>query len=416
MLLSRPIMNLDSYYFAASAVDTSKTGSPKTEILIDLFTARNFFGFADLTKKKLISKAKSLCEDWNKRYYKPYSKYQDAGSRSHSAHYSVLSEYRFEKLALGNNGKSGGATRKGPGEPTKWKMEEHQTQVILSLTNWWFVNKNKNFDRPIRLEPKDLHVTLKISSTVFAPSGAPINLAPHDGASRRSNLFFDRSGLILSFPVMMGLLSDTNFEAFVNKVFQEYQSQNPPPSEPESDVSVREADADIQEVDNREIPATPASTKNLVSARQENQPPDAGAGAEDASFSASAAEEEGGNSNNEVQSETAPLKKRRRPTSRLSLGDRVNIERLRKKLVHELPAIEEEEENAEAAAAAAEAEAKRKRWEEEEDMRSKILESRQESELRSMELATEKLNEEREKKLQAEVETALNLKRNATQD
>ena len=407
-------MNLDSYYFAASAVDTSKTGSPKTEILLDLFTARNFFGFADLTKKKLISKAKSLCEDWNKRYYKPYSKYQDAGSRSHSAHYSILSEYRFEKLSLGNNSKTGGATRKGPGEPTKWKMEEHQTQVVLSLTNWWFVNKNKNFDRPIRLEPKDLHVTLKISSTVFAPPGAPINLAPQNEASRRSNLFFDRSGLILSFPVMMGLLNDTNFEAFVNKVFQEYQAQNPPPSEPEILDVDSAADADSQEVNNLEIPETPVSTKNLASARQENQTPDAAAAAaiEDASFSASAAEE-GGNSD-KIQSETAPLKKRRRPTSRLSLGDSVNIERLRKKLVHELPPIEEEEE--ENAEAAAEAEAKRKKWEEEEDMRSKILESRQESELRRMELATEKLNEEREKKLQAEVETALNLKSNATQD
>lgn len=318
---------MDNYYFGISAVDAGKLYSPKTEVLLDLPTAQSFFEMAELTKNKLAEKAKQLCSDWNERFYKPYLKYQDAGTRSHIANYSILSEHHFERSISGYRGLTKKTTG-GAGTGLD-KIENHKTEVVLSLTNWWFVNKYKNHDKPIQVEPKDLHATIKIASTIFAPPGAEIKtpLLDDDENSRRDSLFFDRSGLIVSYPIMIGLLSDRAFHAFVAEVCARYKDETL-----EKMFKGRgERESRAENVGDK----VSKGSENSVSAEAETE-----TGSEKNQASEEAEEEEGSQ---------LPIVKKRRPRSatKLSLGDVVNIKRLRRKLEPNLSTIVEEEEEEE---------------------------------------------------------------------
>lgn len=61
---------------------------------------------------------------------------------------------------------------------------------------------------------KDLHVSLKLSSTVFKTAEAS-----------DASFHFDKNGWVVPYPALIGLLNDREFEKFLNKVYDKYTEE-----------------------------------------------------------------------------------------------------------------------------------------------------------------------------------------------
>jgi len=100
----------------------------------------------------------------------------------------------------------------------KRKIEQHHSELVLSITNWWYVKKHQSTFKPVSVTPKDLHVSIKLSSTVFK------------SADDTGDLHFDKNGWIVPYPAIIGLLSNSEFSEFWSKVHQKFISETEPES------------------------------------------------------------------------------------------------------------------------------------------------------------------------------------------
>lgn len=122
--------------------------------------------------------------------------------RSHIAEHQVIAQHCFSSCVLT--------------EPFGRKRSaDHRTEVILSITNWWFVKNHQNDFRPVSVGLKDLHVSLKLSSTVFKSPDSTSD----------SGLYFDKNGWIVPYPALIGLLNDSDFADFLGKAYRKFRSE-----------------------------------------------------------------------------------------------------------------------------------------------------------------------------------------------
>jgi len=59
---------MKKHFFAITIEDDSKSYHPKTRTILDIPTAINFFGNADLTLKIVGGSVRSMCDKWNDKY------------------------------------------------------------------------------------------------------------------------------------------------------------------------------------------------------------------------------------------------------------------------------------------------------------------------------------------------------------
>jgi len=97
-------------------------------------------------------------------------------------------------------------------------LEAHTTDVILSLSNYFFIRKHQSNPKKLETKAKDFHASLKLASSTFNSENArPAVL--DDGRE----LYFDKGGLILPLFALQSLMSDLDFIEYVKSVYNRYQ-------------------------------------------------------------------------------------------------------------------------------------------------------------------------------------------------
>lgn len=138
---------------------------------------------------------------------------QDPGTRSHITDFTVISAHEFSLPATGLVG----TPRSRNSEDRRPREELHLSELILSLTNFWFIRKHQENRKPVEATPKDLHASLKIASTLFkSPQANPAKF-------NRRDHYFDKNGLIVPYPALQALLADDDFAAYLKAIKQKYE-------------------------------------------------------------------------------------------------------------------------------------------------------------------------------------------------
>ena len=138
---------------------------------------------------------------------------QDPGTRSHITDFTVISAHEFSLPATG----LAGTPRSRNSEDRRPREELHLSELILSLTNFWFIRKHQENRKPVEATPKDLHASLKIASTLFkSPQANPAKF-------NRRDHYFDKNGLIVPYPALQALLADDDFAAYLKAIKQKYE-------------------------------------------------------------------------------------------------------------------------------------------------------------------------------------------------
>jgi len=137
-----------------------------------------------------------------------FSMFQTSKGPSQLAHitdYWQLSSHSFQK------------TTKGGLWSRASTIESHKTDLILSLSNFWFVRKHQATSKKIETKAKDFHASLKLASTVFNSENAKPAIL-EDG----SELYFDKNGVIVPLFALQSLMADAPFEAFMRDIYHRY--------------------------------------------------------------------------------------------------------------------------------------------------------------------------------------------------
>ena len=104
----------------------------------------------------------------------------------------------------------------------KKKQVQHTSNLILCITNYWFVKNSQAINRKLECKLKDLHVTIKLASTTFETENSVPAILEETG----ERLFFDKAGICLPFPAFMGLLHDPEFVNYVRAINDRYLAGN----------------------------------------------------------------------------------------------------------------------------------------------------------------------------------------------
>lgn len=161
--------------------------------------------------------------------------------RSHYSHYETLSSHQVEREL---RSVAYSARQKNA------KTETVTSQLVLNISNWSFV-RDLTLDKVSKFTPcsvQDVHVAIKLSSTVFKPQkrGSP---GDPDSASSDSEFFFDRNGAVLPFAAFVSLLKDVSFTGdFMQRLKTKFEEdlgrsifpRNKRPCEAEPDQAARE--------------------------------------------------------------------------------------------------------------------------------------------------------------------------------
>lgn len=147
------------------------------------------------------NKTASLCRQWNSHFLAHENKTEPL---SHIADYWILTTHEFNQIVKG---------------PSLWsrvgKLEQHITDCVLSISNFWFVLNQQKAKTVCETKPKDFHASLKLASTTFNSENA--KPAVLEGGKQ---LFFDKGGLIVPLAALQALMSDASFIAFVQKIHE----------------------------------------------------------------------------------------------------------------------------------------------------------------------------------------------------
>ena len=113
--------------------------------------------------------------------------------------YTTLAGHTYEK------------SKESTGSRGRPKKELVTSLIVLSLTNWSFVNEGtQNEDQVFRpMTSKDVFVQLKLSSTVFESERS--QNSAENSTPGGDSYFFDKHGLSIRYPALVSLLSDPMF-------------------------------------------------------------------------------------------------------------------------------------------------------------------------------------------------------------
>jgi hypothetical protein len=145
------------------------------------------------------------------------------------------------------------------------------SQIILSISNWHFNRDQQHLKYGPHCRPEDVCISLKLSSTAFAPSsevGPSFSTNIDDTAETADDIStsatsltddscfnFDKNGVIIPYFAFVSLMDDPNFQLYLKKVVTKFEETEGPLSRlfSDEDQVEEEAAAAVEEEEEEEL-------------------------------------------------------------------------------------------------------------------------------------------------------------------